>query len=674
MSSFCLSKSFFVLSFCALFLHTALAHNGALTYAYPMQSIEVDADLSDWPANLTKNPISFYQYGFKPENEDDIRGYYIIGYNEALQEVYVGVEMIDDAYVRNEENPAYWAHDMQVLYIDPQHKSESTGVFALEVNEYFRKIVDQKVNWDPFVLNSSWDMVDVKAKRYDDKTIYEWKIKLDGYIQKGRTIGFDYVVFDKDSKDGNSNTVGWGPDEGIKHECSACLGDVLLISPETKLASISGKVGSDRENILPGSVNIFSTGNPDQFVSSKVDSLGNFMTKLPYGDYYAEVPSGLIEEDEKLYRMEGNNQVDIIAGSSAKTGEVKIVESKVLPQPDLIPAEGLLHNFDDESEAALHQIIESYQTYYAIPGISLVLIKDGKLFYHKTYGLKNKSTNEPVDDRTLFEAASITKPVFAYVVLRLAERGEIDLDKPLAEYLPFDDLKEYPEYKKMTARHVLTHRTGLPNWGREMKFTPGEKYGYSGEGFEYLKRVVVHITGKPVEEHINDELKIPLKIQRMQFKETATLPDVAATGHINDSPVVRILPQESGMAWSMYTEAADFSKFALALLDRKGLKASTFEEMMTIHSAYPEDWWVSKNYTEGMGLGISLRESEYGKVFGHSGNNGDFKCLFEVFADQGMGYIIFTNSNTGDALNDDMVQILIEGKRVSEDAMTGDNK
>ena len=675
MSSYYLSKSFFVLSCCALFLQPALAHNGALSYAYPMESIEVDADLSDWPSNLIKNPISFYQYGFKPETEDDIKGYFIIGYNEALQEVYVGVEMIDDAYIRNEENPAYWAHDMQVLYIDPQHKNESTGVFALEVNEYFRKIVDQKVNWDPFILNSSWDMVDVKAKRYNDKTIYEWKIKLDGYIEKGRTIGFDYVVFDKDSKDGNSNTVGWGPDEGIKHECSKCLGDVLLLSPETKLASISGKVRSDRENILPRSVNIFSTVNPDQFVSSKIDTAGQYTTKLPYGEYYIEVPSGLIsDEDDEFHRIEGSNRVSVVAGTKSIEGELKVVECKVLPRPDLIPAKGLLHNFNSDTEDYLNQIVESYRSYYGIPGISLGLIKDGKLFYHKTYGFKNRSTKEAVDDQTLFEAASITKPVFAYVVMRLVERGELDLDKPLAEYLPFEDLEEYPEYKKMTGRHVLTHRTGLPNWGREMEFTPGEKFGYSGEGFEYLKRVVVHITGKPIEEHIDEELKNPQKIERMLFKESAELRKVVATGHLNESPVVRFLPEEAGMAWSMYTEAADFSKFALTLLDRKGLKESTFVEMMTIHSKYPEDWHVNKQYKEGMGLGISLRETEYGKSFGHGGSNGDFKCLFEVYDELGMGYIIFTNSNTGDALNDDLSQILIEGKRVSDEILTGGNE
>ncbi len=665
MSYFHLPKTLMPLLIGALMVQWSYAHNGAIAYAYPMNSVAVDANLSDWPSGLDKYPISYYQYGFKPESADDIRGYFMIGYNQELQEVYIGVEMIDDAYIRNEENPQFWAHDMQVLYIDPQHKSESTGVFALEVNEYFRKIVDHEVNWDPFVLNSSWDMVEVKAQRTETSTVYEWKIKLDGFVKQGRTIGFDYVVFDKDSGDANSNTVGWGPDEGVKHECSKCLGDVLLMPADGKLAAVTGEVRSERDSILPRSIRIRSVGSPDIFVNTTLDSTGSYQTNLPYGSYKAEIPTGLVGFDNEFYRVGGEETVTLqsIPGSVTKAAER--IKVSVLAPPDLIPEKGILHEFDDVKEKQLSEFVEAYRSYYGIPGLSLALIKDGKLFYHHNYGYKNNYTKEKVTDETVFEAASITKPVFAYVVLRLAEKGVIDLEKPLFEYLPFDDLEEYPEYRKMTGRHVLTHRTGLPNWGREMQSTPGEKFGYSGEGFEYLKRVVAEITGKDIVDIIDEELKEPQGIGHMDFRESPELRPVVATGHIDESPTVRFLPKEAGMAWSMYTEAKEFSKFALTLLERKGLKPETFVEMMQIHSEYPEDWRLSEKYDEGMGLGVSLRYSDYGKVFGHGGNNGDFKCLFEVYEDLGMGYIVFTNSNTGDALTDVMAEFLIEGKKKS---------
>ena len=159
----------------------------------------------------------------------------------------------------------------------------------------------------------------------------------------------------------------------------------------------------------------------------------------------------------------------------------------------------------------------------------------------------------------------------------------------------------------------------------------------------------------------------------MEFEKSDELIKYVATGHINESPTVRFLPEEAGMAWSMHTEAEEFSKFAIMLLERRGLTPETYNEMMEIQSEYPEDWRMSKTHKEGMGLGISLRNSDHGKVFGHGGNNGDFKCMFEVYEDLGMGYIIFTNSNTGDAFDGDLPALLIEGKKVVAGSVGGKN-
>jgi CubicO group peptidase (beta-lactamase class C family) len=98
----------------------------------------------------------------------------------------------------------------------------------------------------------------------------------------------------------------------------------------------------------------------------------------------------------------------------------------------------------------------------------------------------------------------LSKPVFVYMVLRLADRGVIDLDKPLYTCgFSYDRIDKDPSSKLITARMVLDHTTGLPNWGGtplEFLFTPGEKFNYSGEGYVYLQRVVEHVTGKSLEE------------------------------------------------------------------------------------------------------------------------------------------------------------------------------
>lgn len=116
--------------------------------------------------------------------------------------------------------------------------------------------------------------------------------------------------------------------------------------------------------------------------------------------------------------------------------------------------------------------------------------------------MKNSASKELVDNDTVFEAASTSKPVFAYAVMKLVEKGVIDLDTPLTHYTSERFLKGDPRLDLVTARHVLSHTSGFPNWrsaeGLRLDFTPGEKWSYSGEGYSYLQSVVTHLTG-----HVN---------------------------------------------------------------------------------------------------------------------------------------------------------------------------
>jgi CubicO group peptidase (beta-lactamase class C family) len=136
-----------------------------------------------------------------------------------------------------------------------------------------------------------------------------------------------------------------------------------------------------------------------------------------------------------------------------------------------------------------------------IPGVSVARIS-GDDITTETAGVINADTHEAVSDTTVFEAASLSKPVFAYIVLKMAERGEIDLDRPLHEYCDFGppDMRGSANYEKLTARMVLSHQAGLPN-----EFDPdhgvpfayvsaaGKNFDYSGEAFRFLLEVVEKI-------------------------------------------------------------------------------------------------------------------------------------------------------------------------------------
>ena len=141
-----------------------------------------------------------------------------------------------------------------------------------------------------------------------------------------------------------------------------------------------------------------------------------------------------------------------------------------------------------------------------IPGLSFAIIEDAKVAYHRAIGVTNNETSELVNDSTIFEAASISKPVFAFFSLKMAEKSIIDLDRPLHFYLPDNTMDKDERYKSVNARMVLGHTTGFPNWRwfdlapEEMKIPRGEFYmkaepgtfTYSGEGYDYLARVLAN--------------------------------------------------------------------------------------------------------------------------------------------------------------------------------------
>ena len=135
-----------------------------------------------------------------------------------------------------------------------------------------------------------------------------------------------------------------------------------------------------------------------------------------------------------------------------------------------------------------------------IPGASMAVIRDGKVDWVGAAGVIAPGSTIPVRTDTVFRAASLTKTVFAYIVFRLADRGVIDLDAPLAGYVSYPRAEHDERHKKITARMVLSHTTGFPNWawGQDhipIQLQPGEAWGYSGEGFVYLQKAVEKLTG-----------------------------------------------------------------------------------------------------------------------------------------------------------------------------------
>lgn len=661
-------KTLCILAISFSFCQHSHAHNGKIAHAYPLGKITVDGDFSDWPVKAVKYDIGTILSDTRPANDADFSGFFQVGYRLDERSLYIAFTITDNDFIEDTSaNVRFNTQDCLELCLDARHLPFGSGVASFMYSKKLRNT--NNAYFDPFAKAATWDIMEVAMKQKNNVRYYEWRINLGEQLTVGKSVGFDFQVFDKD-KNGNFTISGWGRG-GSKYRFAKSLGDVILLPEDQKMATVQGKVSWDRKmnTPLPGVVKIIAAPNPGFWVTTEVDSTGNYSAHIPAGKYSVDLADPYFQSGKELYSAIQKNPVSVTLRSGQKTN-VKELTVTGIPVPDLLPEKGILHDFNPSTTKQVDDFIETYQKYCGIPGVSLALIKDGKLVYYKTYGVRNTISGEKVDSNTLFEAASVTKPVFSFAVWRLIERGVIDIDKPLYLYLPNPDIAYDERYKLITARHVLTHRTGFPNW-RSMNadgklnllFTPGTSYNYSGEGFEYLKMVVEKITGKKVEQVLKEEVLDPMGLYHTFFSRNDSLKRMAASGHYDMLPSLKELPESPGMAYSMQTEAKIFTRFMLYMLEQKGLKADTYDTLFSKHSEFKYDPGEEKpRYPDYMGMSLEIRETPFGKTFGHGGNNGDFQCHFEVYKDLKMGYVVFTNSNNGYQMLKFLRELLVEGK------------
>jgi CubicO group peptidase (beta-lactamase class C family) len=223
---------------------------------------------------------------------------------------------------------------------------------------------------------------------------------------------------------------------------------------------------------------------------------------------------------------------------------------------------------DDKAlEARLVELMKTAQ----VPGMSICVVRDG-VQDRGAFGVRNAETKEPIDDDTVFEAASLSKPIVACAVMQLIRAGDLGLDEPLARYIgPL--VPDDPASATITARHVLSHTTGLPNWRRDefplrTYFSPGTRFSYSGEGFVYLQTAIEHITGQSLDALVAQLVLQPLGMHRSSLVWRDSFDENAASGHSMEGSIVpKFKPDRPNAAYSLHSTASDYCRFVTALMD-----------------------------------------------------------------------------------------------------------
>lgn len=282
-----------------------------------------------------------------------------------------------------------------------------------------------------------------------------------------------------------------------------------------------------------------------------------------------------------------------------------------------------------------------------IPGMAVAVLQDGRVRWASGFGRTDASAGRAVDENTVFEAASLSKPVLAYIALRLADAGTLDLDRPLAEYLPEPQLATELRAGGITARTVLVHTTGLQNerMGNQplaLAFAPGERFGYSGEGYTYLGRVLESITGAPLPELARRTVFEPLGMAHSGFVWDGRWGTKAAVGHDEyGTPLTPGRPRMARAASSLHTTAADYAQFLAAVLDGTGLSAGSHRLMVDAQVA------VAPGVEWSAGWGIERTAA--GRALFHHGDNSNTGFTSFAYADPARraGVVYLANSTAG---------------------------
>lgn len=297
--------------------------------------------------------------------------------------------------------------------------------------------------------------------------------------------------------------------------------------------------------------------------------------------------------------------------------------------------------FDNDS------VIEKWLQEIHVPTLGIGVIKNGKLQQVKVFGELQPGISAPYN--TIFNVASLTKPLTALIVLKLVSSGQWNLDEPLCHYWTDPDVLSDKNHQVLTTRHVLTHQTGFPNWrwntpdGKlHFEFTPGTSFQYSGEGYEYLRRALEKKFHRSLDELAAETLFEPLQMTDTKYTWNEQTDSLRfAIGYNNaGKPYETIKHQTANAADDLLTTVEDYGNFLVSVLDRNGLSESVFTDMTSKQVQTPKGTYF--------GLGFERYDLGNGAyALSHGGADKGCQTIVFLLPKTGQGLVIFTNVDAG---------------------------
>ena len=346
--------------------------------------------------------------------------------------------------------------------------------------------------------------------------------------------------------------------------------------------------------------------------------------------------------------------------------------------------------------AVLEEKIDALIQAAEVTGLALAILNGNQVVFRKAFGYANHEKKTPLQISHSFYGASFSKAVFGYLCSILVNEGVLDLDKPLQQYLDFplykvnaesekewrhfDDLKNDPRYKKITARMCLTHSTGFQNWRwiprpgetdntekLKIYFDPGTDYFYSGEGISLLQYVIEHITGRGLEELAREKIFEPFQMKNTSYLWQERFEGTYCHGHTAQQQIIaKKRRDEAGAAGSMETNLIDYSIFLKHILTQYKEESEIVKLMLKpnfrIRSKAQfgplslEKSDENDDIQLSYGLGWGLLQSPYGPGAFKEGHDEGFQHYSIIFPEKEMGVVILSNSDNAESIFKELLE------------------
>ena len=328
----------------------------------------------------------------------------------------------------------------------------------------------------------------------------------------------------------------------------------------------------------------------------------------------------------------------------------------------------------DTLESSLLRDIPTWLAEYHVPCAGVGLIENGRIKWIKVFGARQKGI--PALNNTLFNIASQTKPVTAMLTLRLVQSGTWDIDEPLAHYWIDPDIAGDPYLMKLTTRYVLSHQSGFPNWRTDngsvklhFNFEPGTRFGYSGEGYEYLRHALENKFHKPLNELLDSVLFKPLGMKDTYYWSSSLDTTRFAMWHDGQgNRYATSIQTPVNAADDLITTVEDYCRLGTYVIGGANLSDTLYADMVRPQVKIKTDYYRCL----GWGLVKNLPNDEY--ALEHGGSDLGVRTMAVFLPKSGKGVVVMTNGDNGMFVSDRIIKrALSHGAEILETMNKGAN-